>query len=145
MSEDIVVLVGNYHFGDNVGFFQNATYIGYELILPVYINWIDQVDEVVLKIETHDIETWGNWLGHAVYLNNREIGRLKDPNDTWGRIEKYEIKIPTKLLKEILGGDTGRALLRIVTEKQDAHPTLTDDFVLTRIDTVKFAMHIGSA
>lgn len=53
---------------------------------------------------TTDVETWGDWKGHRVAINGQEIGRLKDPSDTYGPAEVFTIKVPTATLEKILSG-----------------------------------------
>ena len=39
----ILVITGDYHFGDNAGIFQEASYIGYCLKLPLRKTWINNI------------------------------------------------------------------------------------------------------
>jgi hypothetical protein len=47
------------------------------------------------------VETWGDWKGHRVAINGQEIGRLKDPSDTYGPAEVFTIKVPTATLEKL--------------------------------------------
>ena len=138
-DQRILVVTGNYQLGNNPGLFQEAPYVGLILRLPVSVTWVDMKrPEVKFFIETHDIETWGTWNGHAVLLNGTEIGRLKDPNDTLGRVEQFEITIPTAQFASITGYSAGKVAtvtLEVVLETQPAQPGFADDFVLTRVET----------
>jgi hypothetical protein len=135
----ILVVTGNYQLGNNPGLFQEAPYVGLLLRLPLSITWLDTTKpEVKILIETHDIETWGKWMGHAVLLNGQEIGRLKDPDDTLGRLERFEIVIPMAAFVTITGysaGKTATVTFEIVLETQPALPGFADDFVFTRLET----------
>lgn len=144
MIEKILVLDGAYHFGNNLGIFQGACFVGLRLQLPVVVTWIDDdpaTTEVFLWFETHDVETWdpGQWAGHAVLINDTEIGRLKDPADVTGRTETFKLGIDKGTLQGLID-PSGNATLSIVLERKPQHPALVDDFVLTRIDTVDMVM-----
>ena len=149
MADRVLVLTCNYHFGDNLGVFEGACFVGLRLQLPVVVSWISDdpsTAEVFLFIETHDVETWDpqGWRGHAVFINDTEIGRLKDPVDVAGRNETFKLGIDKETLRGLVG-PTGNATLSVVLERQPKHPTLVDDFVLTRVETVDMAMRVGSA
>ena len=135
MGSSILTICGDYHFGDNPGVFQNATYIGYQLVLPLRKTWIDgNSAKVVFMFETHDIETWGNWDGHKVAINGTEIGRIKDSGNSAGQTETVAIELSRTEFLRLLGS-TDNFNLSIELEKQPASPGLADDFVLTRVAT----------
>jgi len=145
----ILVMTGNYHFGNKPGLFQDAPFVGKTLVLPVVITYVDaSAPDVILFFETHDIETWGTWNGHRVLLNGQQIGALKDPADVFGRTEIFRLIIPMKRFLEIIDHSAGlptKADLQLVLEVQPAHPALADDFVLTRIDTgEQVVMQLGA-
>ena len=132
---DVLMVAGRYQLGNNPGIFQDATYVGHSLILPFSKPWFDPAaTKVTFIVYTTDIETWGDWKGHIFSINGREIGRLKDPVDTMGIYERFEIVIGTADLQALLGGKS-EFTIEVVLERQTAHPTLSDDFVLTRIAT----------
>ena len=135
MPNPILVLSGKYHFGDNAGVFQNATYIGHQLVLPVRKTWLDdKADTVAFYFSTHDVETWGDWKGHKVAINGTEIGRIKDVADTVGEIETTKLELTKAEFIKLLDRSDNFSL-SIELEKQITLPGLADDFVLTRIAT----------
>ena len=93
---NILLIAGRYQLGNNEGLFQDAHYVGYGLELPFRKTWIDtDAKEIGFVFHTADVETWGDWKGHRVAINGQEIGRLKDPSDTYGPAEVFTIKVPT--------------------------------------------------
>lgn len=151
MTTKVLVLAGQYHLGDNAGLFQDATFVGYMLALPLTVTLhTEDADGVTFQIETHDIETWGsdNWLGHPVRLTGRgeniEVGRLKDPDDQNGRLEVFRLTVGRTELKRLLGGQSGSVVLTVEVEKQGAHLGLSDDFVLTRIEVIGATARVGA-
>ena len=151
MTANSLVLAGQYHLGDNPGLFQDATFIGYVLALPlaVTLDLNDPAEHATLQIETHDIETWDpdRWLGHPVRLTRQdetiEVGRLKDPNATDGRVEVFQLKVAKSEIERLLGGHSGSAVLTVEVERQMARPGLSDDFVLTRLEIAGATARIG--
>ncbi|WP_422929374.1 hypothetical protein [Singulisphaera sp. PoT] len=143
-AKPILVISGNYHLGDNPGLFQDATYIGHQLVLPLRISWIDDKSDVMaFHFTTHDIETWGQRQGHRVSINGTEIGRLKDASDHAGLMEHIKIEIGKPAFLSLLNGDDNFTLA-VELEKQADFPGLADDFVLTRIATsANLAVTIG--
>jgi len=141
---DILLVAGRYQLGDDPGLFQDAVYVGQTLALPFKKTWIDgSATTVKLIVYTTDVETWGDWKGHAVSINGVEIGRLKDPNDTYGPLERFELPIPVATLNGALGGKD-EFILSVVLEVQAATPGLSDDFILVRIATDgTFAAKLG--
>ncbi|MBV8686897.1 MAG: hypothetical protein JOZ90_10995 [Alphaproteobacteria bacterium] len=130
---DILWVAGRYQLGNDPGLFQDAAYVGQTLALPFKKTWLDpNATAVKLIIYTTDVETWGSWSGHAVFINSTEVGRLKDPTDTMGPLERFELSIPVWTLNSALGGKD-EFTLRVELEVQAAQPGLSDDFVLTRI------------
>lgn len=138
-TNKILVMTGNYQFGNNPGLFQEAPFVGKSVIFPVSVTYVDvTATDVRLYFDTHDIETWGDWMGHQVLLNGEEVGRLKDPADRFGRAETFEVIIKMADFLRIInygGGMPSKVELQIVLDTQPAHPGLADDFVLMRIDT----------
>ena len=135
MTKSILVLGGSYHFGDNAGIFQGATYVGHKLTLPVRKTWIDDKAETIAFVfESHDVETWGTWKGHQVSINGSEIGRIKDKADTTGRVELTTLEVKKEDFLKLLN-QKENFTLEIELERQAANPGLADDFVLTRIAT----------
>lgn len=131
----ILVLEGRYHFGNNPGVFQDATYVGLQLNLPITVTWYDEnLDEVAFLFKTQDVESWRGSGGHQVLLNGTDVGRLSDPSDGQAGNEQFRIAIPTVLFKAILKGSKF-ARLGILVEVGDSPPGLADDFVLRRIET----------
>lgn len=153
MTTKVLVLAGQYHLGDNAGLFQDATFVGYTLALPLTVTLDrEDADGVTFQLETHDIETWdlNNWLGHPVRLTgqgegeNIEVGRIKDPNDQYGRLEIFRLTIATTDIERLLGGQSGSVVLTVEVEKQGAHIGLSDDFVLTRIEVAGAIARVGA-
>ena len=139
----ILVITGNYHFGDNAGVFQDALYIGHLFALPLHKTWINNAaTNVSFFFTTHDVETWGTWDGHKVSINGNEIGHLKDPANTYGRNEEFQIDVPLADFNSYLGGNDNFTL-QVELEKQPAMPGLADDFVLTRVETADLAVRVG--
>ena len=135
MANQILVVSGSYHFGDNPGIFQNSTYVGHQLVLPVRKTWLDErADKVAFYFGTQDVETLGNWKGHRVTINGKDIGRIKNHGGMAGTAEtvKLEVKLDDLLM---LLDQKDNFTLAIEYEKQPAMPGLGDDFVLTRIAT----------
>jgi hypothetical protein len=139
VANTILVVTGSYQFGNNPGLFQDALYVGRSLDFPITISYLDESGPTVsFFFETHDIETWGAWKGHQVLLNGAEIGRLKDPNNTSGRLEQFEIQMQMSTFIQLVkysAGKPAKADLEIVLDMQSPAPGLADDFVLTRIET----------
>ncbi len=151
MAAKVLVVAGQYHLGDNAGLFQDATFVGYTLALPLIVALDrEDADGVTFQIETHDIETWDsdNWLGHPVRLTregeNIEVGRLKDPNDQNGRLEVFRLTIARTEIERLLGGPSGSVVLTVEVEKQGANLGLSDDFVLTRIEVTGATARVGA-
>lgn len=139
----ILVITGNYHLGDNAGVFQDALYIGHLLALPLHKTWLNNAaTSVSFFFTSHDVETWGPWNGHKVSINNNEIGRLKDPANTYGRNEEFQIDVPLVDFNSYLGGNDNFTL-QVDLEKQPATPGLADDFVLMRVETAELAVRVG--
>ncbi|MET1028029.1 MAG: hypothetical protein ABWY00_12740 [Dongiaceae bacterium] len=133
-----------YHLGDNPGVFQDASYIGHHLKLPFRKAWLDpEASTVVLRVHTRDVETWGDCLGHKVSINEREIGRLKDTGDASGDAEVFELGIARSDIEKILAGDDCFTL-SIELDVGAAAPRISDDFVVTRIESDgTFAAKLG--
>lgn len=152
MTATSLVLTGRYHLGDNPGLFQDATFVGYVLALPLVVSVNrDEADaEAAFHIETHDIETWDpdSWLGHCVRLTGPgggcDLGRLRDPDGAVGRVETFRLTIAISKLREVLGGQSGSVVLTIEVEKQHAKPGLSDDFVLTRLEAAGLTARVGA-
>ena len=125
----------NYHLGDNPGIFQDACYVGHVLRLPFRKAWIDpEASGVVLRVHTRDVETWADRLGHKVSINEREVGRLKDASDALGGTEVFAFSVTRPELDDALaGGD--HFTLSIELDLGTAGPRLSDDFVVTRIES----------
>jgi hypothetical protein len=120
---NILLIAGRYQL-------QDAHYVGYGLELPFRKTWIDtDAKEIGFVFHTTDVETWGDWKGHS-----QEIGRLKDPSDTYGPAEVFTIKVPTATLEKILSGKDN-FVLSVELERQPTQPGLSDKLVLTRIET----------
>lgn len=132
---NILLVAGCYHLGDNAGAFQHAVYVGHALELPFKKTWIDPAAQTVTFLfATTDVETWGDWKGHAVTINGSEIGRLKDATDAQGPREGFSIPVRTSSLNALLNG-RDEFTLRIELETQTAFPGMADDFIITRIET----------
>ncbi|MDI1435377.1 hypothetical protein [Polyangium sorediatum] len=142
---DIIVTSCRYHLGDNPSVFQDGVYIGYNLTLPLAVTWLDdQATVVALHFETRELETWGAWKGHPVHLNGHEIGRLKDAGNQNGRIETIRIAVPMAQFRRWSEQSGGNLQLSILLEKQPSHPSLSDDFMLTRISAIGAVMRLGT-
>lgn len=151
MTTKVLIVAGQYHLGDNAGLFQDATFVGYTLALPLTVTLdTENADGVTFQIETHDIETWGSddWLGHRVRLTvgreSIEVGRLKDPNDQNGRLEVFRFTIARTEIERLLGGQSGSVVLTVEVEKHGANLGLSDDFVLTRIEVTGATARVGA-
>lgn len=144
MKGSILVISGDYHFGDSPGIFQGATYVGHRLALPLRKQWInEEAESVAFLLLTHDVETWGQWQGHRVLINDVEIGRIKDSGDTSGQGEQTVITMKRVAFHKLLGG-SDQFTLSVELERQVPSPGLSDDFVLTRIDTsADLAVSVG--
>jgi len=131
----IVLITGRYQLGNDPGIFQDALYVGFELTLPFTKTWIDPTaKDITFAFYTHDVETWGQWKGHRVAINNVEIGRIKDPDDIQGASEISRLVVPRATIDLALAGkDT--FLLSVELDVQPSSPGLSDDFVLWRIET----------
>lgn len=140
----IVLITGRYQLGNDAGIFQDALYVGFELKLPFTKTWIDSsATDITFTIYTHDVETWGSWLGHPVSINGVEIGRLKDPNDVQGTSEVFQLIVPRSKVESALAGKD-KFILSVALELQPPSPGMEDDFVLWRIETDgTFAARLG--
>jgi len=140
----IVLITGRYQLGNDAGIFQDALYIGFELKLPFTKTWIDSsATDITFIFYTHDVETWGTWIGHRVSINGVEIGRLKDPDDVQGASEVFRLVVPRTTLDSALGGKDN-FVLTVELEREPAMPGLADDFVLWRIESDgTFAASLG--
>lgn len=135
MAKPVLLICGSYHFGDGPGTFQDATYIGHQLVLPVRKVWLDdRADHVSFYFSTHDVETVGDWRGHRVTINGTEIGRIKNHGHTAGDVDTTKLDVALETLVKLLGGKDYFSLA-IELEKRHATPGMADDFVLTRIAT----------
>ena len=131
----ILVVRGSYHFGDSPGIFQDATYVGHQLVLPVRKMWLDErADLFAFFFSTQDVETMGDWRGHRVTINGTEIGRIKNIGHTAGNTETIKLEIKRDDLLKLLS-EKDNFSLGIELEKRHATPGISDDFVLTRIAT----------
>ena len=135
MANSILVVSGSYHLGDNPGIFQNSTYVGHQLVLPVRKTWLDErADKFAFYFSTQDVETLGNLKGHRVTINGTDIGRIKNTGGTAGTSETMKLEVKRDDLLKILN-EKDNFTLAIEYEKQLGMPGLGDDFVLTRIAT----------
>ena len=135
MANSILVVSGSYHLGDNPGIFQNSTYVGHQLVLPLQKIWLDErADKVAFYFGTTDVETLGQWKGHRVMINGAEIGRIKNTGGMTGTAETIKLELSHQDLLKLLDGKDN-FLLAIEYEKQPAQAGMGDDFVLTRIAT----------
>ncbi len=135
MANSILVVSGSYHFGDNPGIFQNSTYIGHQLMLPLRKTWMDdRAEKVAFYFGTTDVETLGKWKGHRAAINGTDIGRIKNISGTAGSAETTKLEVKRDDLLRLLDGKDNFTLA-IEYEKQHEMPGLGDDFVLTRIST----------
>ncbi len=143
MTNDILILDGSYHLGDNFGIFQSSTYIGLKLALPLRQTWLNpEVNVVSFIFSTTDLETWGDWLGHKVSINNIEIGRLKDRDNFNGSLDEFVIDVPKNTYVELLE-DKESFVLEIELERQETMPGFSDDFRLVRVVSREVALRIG--
>ena len=135
MANLILVVSGSYHLGDNPGIFQNSTYVGHQLVLPLRKMWLDdRAEKVSFYFSTTDVETLGQWKGHRVTINGAEIGRIKNTGGTSGTAETMKVEVKLNDLVRLLDGQD-HFTLAVEYEKQPATPGQGDDFVLTRIAT----------
>lgn len=143
VSKPVLLIEGQFHFGDNPGVFQSATYVGLSMKLPLIKTWInDQSPEISFVFTTTDVETWGNWEGHQVLVNGTLIGRLKDKDDQQGHEETFVVTCSREDFLELLG-DSDAFTLSIELERRESAPGFSDDFVLRRIATKDLAVNIG--
>lgn len=139
----ILVLTGRYHLGDNVGLFQNSTWVGHALHLPVTLSWRDPAAKtLIILVHTHDVETWGDWEGHAVLINGTEVGRLKDPADKMHGRELFRIDIEPSAFDAAAQGKT-HLTLSVLLETQPSAVGMADDFGLRRIETLGMVLRPG--
>jgi len=138
MNDAVVLLTGAYHLGNNPGVFQDAQYVGLRLEFPARLTWKPPA-AVELIFYTHDIETWGGTGGHAVTINDTEVGRLKDVVNTHHPTEITSITIDKSVFDNAVGGEDTFRLGITVTGG-----SLADDFVLTRVETRGFAARLGT-
>ena len=144
MAKPCLVVSARYHFGDSPGIFQDATYVGHQLVLPVRKVWLDErTDQVAFYFSTTDVETLGDWRGHRVTINGTEIGRIKNHGHTAGDADTTKLDVTLDVLHKLLGQKDNFSLA-IELEKRPATPGLSDDFVLTRFATsANFAVALG--
>lgn len=143
MAGEIIVLEGSYQFGNNIGVFQDATYVGFEMHLPIHVSWInDQVSEVTFIFKTHDIETWADWQKHEVWIGNTSLGSFRDNQNSGGTHEVFHFALDRQQAETIMPAGSN-VILKIITGYDQAQPGMSDDFVLTRIDTRDIAIQIG--
>ncbi len=143
MTNDILIIDGSYHLGNNAGLFQSSSFIGLKLALPLKQIWLNpEAENVSFIISTTDIETWGDWKGHKVSINDTEIDRLKDTNNAHGSREQFIIDLPKNRYLELLAG-TDNFVLEVSLDRQESMPSFSDDFRLIRIASRNLAATIG--
>ncbi len=113
------------------------------LPLTVTLGSDEHGGDATFHVETHDIETWGpdEWQGHPVRLTGAgrtyELGRLKDPDDTSGRVERFRLSIGKTKLEprpERRGKEAyGKSTTRRSSPEQHLMPTLPSEWSRSRI------------
>lgn len=145
-QDRVLVRTHALHFGDNPGVFHDAAYVGGHVTFPMQLKWFDpspQVRKLRWVFRTQDLETWGNANGHAVLVNNTEIGRLKDKDDGNPEgIDTHTIAVSKADLLALIG-PSGKFNLSITLERGPSTGGLADDFVLLRTETVDFTVKMG--
>lgn len=140
MRDSVVFLTGNYHLGNNPGVFQDAQYVGLKLEFPATLVWRPEA-AVELILYTRDVESWGGTGGHIVTINDTEVGKITDFDNAQHPNEITSIKIDKAKFDSAVGSsDDFRLGIIVVT---GTHPSLADDFVLTRIETRDFSARLG--
>ncbi len=131
------------HLGDNPGTYMDLAYAGLVFELPFTVAWVDpDAAEFVFYVDTQDVETWGDWSGHPVFLNDNEIGRVKDSNNGSGAAESTKIVVHKNNFPEPFKvGVKNR--LTISVEKKNSSAGLLDDFVLRGYSTKGFSAKLG--
>lgn len=142
MSERVILVSGSYHLGNNPGIFQGAKFVGLGLALPATVTWKPSADEVAFIIHTHDVESWGGQGGHALTVNGHKLGEIKDINNSAHPHEVSTIRVARTELENALGGND---YFRLGIDLNVGNPpSLSDDFVLTRVETEGFAARLGA-
>lgn len=132
---NILLIAGRYQLGNNEGLFQDAHYVGYGLELPFRKTWIDtDAKEIGFVFHTTDVETWGDWKGHRVAINGQEIGAAQGSVRHLRSCRSLHDQSADSDLEKILSGKDN-FVLSVELERQPTQPGLSDDFVLTRIET----------
>jgi len=104
MSPRKIVIEKKYYFGDNPEYpnFSDGTYIDLILCLPLHLENIEeQAESIKILFETREIEIFPGWEGHKVYINDQEIGKLKDPPGP-NSPELFEIELSREDFETIL-------------------------------------------
>ena len=146
MSNASLITSCSYHFGDTPGLYQDAAFVGHSVSIPMRVVWLDEdarKPEVTLVFTTQGIETWGNWEGHRVLVGDKEVGRLRDPDDHDGRYETFKLSVEKSWFKQVID-PTGTFLLTIVLDTQPEDHALSDDFLLRRIEAQNAAIRLGT-
>ena len=142
MAETIIFISGAYHLGNNPGVFQSASFAGLSLTFPATLTWKPTANNIALVLHTHDVESWGGTGGHTVKINQTKVGEIKDVNNADHPNEVTTIPMVRTDFEAILPGKDYFTIgieLHLTTP-----PSMADDFVLTRIDTVDFAAKLGA-
>ena len=132
---NILLIAGRYQLGNNAGFSRTPTMLATAWNFP-----FERPGSIRMPKRSDSFSTppmWkhgGDWKGYRVAINGQEIGRLKDPSDTYGPAEVFTIKVPTATLEKILSGKDN-FVLSVELERQPTQPGLSDKLVLTRIET----------
>ena len=143
MTDISVLYEGRMHFGDNAGHYKDAFYAGLSIEWPCRINIKSAADPVVFEFSTSHIETYETGTGHGVFINGREIGRLRDPNSSSGEDEMFKIPLTNDELLDLLNG-TEMFILKITID-QGPGWGLIDDFLLRKVALVGARCELGWA
>ena len=131
---NILLIAGRYQLGNNEGLFQDAHYVGYGLELPFRKTWIDtDAKEIGFVFHTTDVETWGDWKGQSCDQRPRDRGGSRIRPHLRSCRSLHDQSADSDLEKILSGKDN--LVLSVELERQPTQPGLSDDFVLTRIET----------
>lgn len=141
MSEETIFFNCNYQMGDTINpiVFPNSVFIGLSLKIPIRLRKKIEKEPISFIFKTSEMQTWADWQAHKIFLNDYEIGSLKDPNDEAGDPESHEIPISEEIINKI---DFNKPLI-LQIEVGRKTPGLADDFVLTAIASKGAIFSVG--
>jgi hypothetical protein len=137
-----VIWTGSLNFGDTPGVFQDATFVGLTVSIPIAITFPGTTD-VQMLLMTTQVEIF-NGHTHPVYWDwtpgdplPPPVGYINDIDPIPGRPELHLLNIP------VSAATKGPHTLTVMVN-QDVDAGLRDDFVLKRIEAdERIGMKIG--